>query len=277
MILEARSIKEKIITDLKDQVTNLTLKPKLVVIQVGDNPASNTYIRNKSKMCEKVGYTFELKKYPETITQDKLLEDINNLNLDNSVNAILVQMPLPKHLDELLIQNSINPIKDVDGLTDLNMGKLSHNKDTLYPCTAIGIIELLDHYNLPITGKHVVIVGRSNLVGKPVASLFLNRNATITHCHSYTKNLKDLTKEADILVVAAGIPNLITKDMVKENSIIIDVGINKVGDTITGDVDFNSIKDKVQAITPVPGGVGQMTVAELAKNILKAYNYQQNK
>ncbi len=277
MILEARSIKEKIITDLKDQVTNLTLKPKLVVIQVGDNPASNTYIRNKSKMCEKVGYTFELKKYPETITQDKLLEDINNLNLDNSVNAILVQMPLPKHLDELLIQNSINPIKDVDGLTDLNMGKLSHNKDTLYPCTAIGIIELLDHYNLPITGKHVVIVGRSNLVGKPVASLFLNRNATITHCHSYTKNLKDLTKEADILVVAAGIPNLITKDMVKENSIIIDVGINKVGDTLTGDVDFNSIKDKVQAITPVPGGVGQMTVAELAKNILKAYNYQQNK
>ena len=228
-------------------------------------------------MCEKVGYTFELKKYPETITQDKLLEDINNLNLDNSVNAILVQMPLPKHLDELLIQNSINPIKDVDGLTDLNMGKLSHNKDTLYPCTAIGIIELLDHYNLPITGKHVVIVGRSNLVGKPVASLFLNRNATITHCHSYTKNLKDLTKEADILVVAAGIPNLITKDMVKENSIIIDVGINKVGDTLTGDVDFNSIKDKVQAITPVPGGVGQMTVAELAKNILKAYNYQQNK
>ena len=277
MFLEARSIKEKIITDLKDQVTNLTLKPKLVVIQVGDNPASNTYIRNKSKMCEKVGYTFELKKYPETITQDKLLEDINNLNLDNSVNAILVQMPLPKHLDELLIQNSINPIKDVDGLTDLNMGKLSHNKDTLYPCTAIGIIELLDHYNLPITGKHVVIVGRSNLVGKPVASLFLNRNATITHCHSYTKNLKDLTKEADILVVAAGIPNLITKDMVKENSIIIDVGINKVGDTLTGDVDFNSIKDKVQAITPVPGGVGQMTVAELAKNILKAYNYQQNK
>ena len=277
MILEARSIKEKIITDLKDQVTNLTLKPKLVVIQVGDNPASNTYIRNKSKMCEKVGYTFELKKYPETITQDKLLEDINNLNLDISVNAILVQMPLPKHLDELLIQNSINPIKDVDGLTDLNMGKLSHNKDTLYPCTAIGIIELLDHYNLPITGKHVVIVGRSNLVGKPVASLFLNRNATITHCHSYTKNLKDLTKEADILVVAAGIPNLITKDMVKENSIIIDVGINKVGDTLTGDVDFNSIKDKVQAITPVPGGVGQMTVAELAKNILKAYNYQQNK
>ena len=277
MILEARSKKEKIITDLKDQVTNLTLKPKLVVIQVGDNPASNTYIRNKSKMCEKVGYTFELKKYPETITQDKLLEDINNLNLDNSVNAILVQMPLPKHLDELLIQNSINPIKDVDGLTDLNMGKLSHNKDTLYPCTAIGIIELLDHYNLPITGKHVVIVGRSNLVGKPVASLFLNRNATITHCHSYTKNLKDLTKEADILVVAAGIPNLITKDMVKENSIIIDVGINKVGDTLTGDVDFNSIKDKVQAITPVPGGVGQMTVAELAKNILKAYNYQQNK
>ena len=276
MILEARNIKKEIINDLHDKVSKLNSIPFLVVIQVGDNPASNTYIRNKAKMCEQVGYKFELKKYPEDITEEYLLQEIDKLNKDNSVNAILVQMPLPKHINESIIENSINPLKDVDGLTDINMGMLSHKKDTLYPCTAIGIIDLLDYYKIPIEGQNIVIIGRSNLVGRPLLELFINRNATVTLCHSHTKNLQEITKQADILVVAIGKKKYITKDMVKDNSIIIDVGINKDNDTICGDVDYDNVIDKVNSITPVPGGVGQMTVAELAKNILKAYNLQKH-
>lgn len=276
MILEARNIKKEIINNLHGKVSKLNGIPYLVVIQVGDNPASNTYIRNKAKMCEQVGYKFELKKYQEDITEEYLLQEIDKLNKDDSVNAILVQIPLPKHINESIIENSINPLKDVDGLTDINMGMLSHKKDTLYPCTAIGIIDLLDYYKIPIEGQNIVIIGRSNLVGRPLLELFINRNATVTLCHSHTKNLHEITKQADILVVAIGKKKYITKDMVKENSIIIDVGINKDNDTICGDVDYNNVIDKVDSITPVPGGVGQMTVAELAKNILKAYNLQKH-
>jgi methylenetetrahydrofolate dehydrogenase (NADP+)/methenyltetrahydrofolate cyclohydrolase len=276
MILEGKTIKTKIIEELKLEVSSMDNKPSLVVIQVGDNPASNTYIKNKAKMCENIGYKYQLIKYPETITEEEILTKINNLNNDTNINAILVQMPLPKHLNELTIQNSINPLKDVDGLTDINMGKLTHNKDALYPCTAIGIIDLLDYYKINIEGKNIVIVGRSNLVGRPVAELFTNRNATITLCHSHTKNLSEITQKADILVVAVGHKHLITKDMVNHNTIIIDVGINNIAGKLYGDVDFDNLKDQVTGITPVPGGVGQMTVAELAKNILKAYNLQQS-
>jgi methylenetetrahydrofolate dehydrogenase (NADP+)/methenyltetrahydrofolate cyclohydrolase len=274
MILDGKIIKSKIIDKLKEEVSRMDYKPLLVVIQVGDNPASNTYIRNKAKMCENIGYRFELKKYSETVLEEEILEEINKLNTNTDVNAILVQMPLPKHLDALKIQNSINPLKDVDGLTDINMGKLAHNKKSLYPCTAFGIIELLDYYDINVEGKNVVVVGRSNLVGRPVAELFINRNATVTLCHSYTKNLDHITKQADILVIAVGKKGMITKDMVKAGSIIIDVGINNVDGKLYGDVNFDDVKELVRGITPVPGGVGQMTVAELAKNILEAYYLQ---
>lgn len=277
MILEAKTIKKDIINNLNKEVSKLNKKPFLVVIQVGDNPASNTYIRNKAKMCEQVGYKFELKKYPIDIKEEYLLQEIDELNKDNNVNAILVQMPLPKHIKETTIENSINPLKDVDGLTDINMGMLAHKKDSLYPCTAIGIIDLLDYYKIPIEGKNIVILGRSNLVGRPLLELFINRNATVTLCHSHTKDLPKITKKTDILVVAIGKKKYITKDMIKKGSIIIDVGINKDNDTICGDVDYNDVIDKIKSITPVPGGVGQMTVAELGKNILKAYNLQNNK
>lgn len=275
MILEGKSLKKQIIQELATEVYSMSYKPSLVVIQVGDDPASNIYIRNKAKMCENIGYRYELKKYSDNVTEELLLKEIDNLNNDNSVNGILVQMPLPSHLDEIKIQNSISPLKDVDGLTDINMGMLAHKKETLFPCTAIGIIELLDYYNVDVSGKNVVVVGRSNLVGRPVAELFINRNATVTVCHSYTKNLANITKKADILVVAVGVYNLITSDMVKEDCIIIDVGINSIDGKMCGDVDFDRVVNKVKGITPVPGGVGQMTVAELAKNILKAYKLQQ--
>lgn len=274
MVLEGKTLKKKIIDELALEVSSMNYKPSLVVIQVGDDPASDIYIRNKAKMCEQIGYKYELKKYSSMITEEELLDDINKLNNDSSVNAILVQMPLPKHLDEVKIQNSIVPFKDVDGLTDVNMGMLAHRKDTLFPCTAIGIVELLDYYNIEVSGKNVVVVGRSNLVGRPVLELLLNRNATVTVCHSFTKDLSKITREADILIVAVGRCNLITEDMVKKDSIIIDVGINTVNGKMYGDVDFDGVLSKVKGITPVPGGVGQMTVAELAKNILKAYNLQ---
>lgn len=274
MVLEGKTLKKKIIDELALEVSSMNYKPSLVVIQVGDDPASDIYIRNKAKMCEQIGYKYELKKYSSMITEEELLDDINKLNNDSSVNAILVQMPLPKHLDEVKIQNSIVPFKDVDGLTDVNMGMLAHRKDTLFPCTAIGIVELLDYYDIEVSGKNVVVVGRSNLVGRPVLELLLNRNATVTVCHSFTKDLSKITREADILIVAVGRCNLITEDMVKKDSIIIDVGINTVNGKMHGDVDFDGVLSKVKGITPVPGGVGQMTVAELAKNILKAYNLQ---
>lgn len=275
MILETKTIKSNIINDLKNKVEKIQEKPSLTVVQVGDNLASNVYIRNKAQMCKDIGYQYQLKKYPENITESELIKEINKLNNDNTINAVLVQMPLPKHLNELTIQNSITPLKDVDGLTDINIGKLIHNKEGLFPCTAIGIIDLLDYYNIEIESKNVVIIGRSNLVGRPVAELFINRNATVTLCHSYTNNLSEITKKADIIVVAVGRNNILTNDMVNSNTIIIDVGINNVNGKLSGDADFENLKDIVKGITPVPGGVGQITVAELGKNILKAYYLQQ--
>ena len=208
----------------------------------------------------------------------ELLSIINELNNNDLVDGILVQMPIPKSLDTKRIQNAIMPDKDVDGLTDINMGRLVHNRESLVPCTPIGIIDLLDYYNIPIEGKNVVIIGRSDLVGKPMATLMTNRNATVTLCHSKTSNLEFYTKSADILVAAIGIPKYIKENMVKEGAVIIDVGINRMEDnSLCGDVDFDNVKDKVSYITPVPGGVGQMTVAELAVNTYKAHILRKNK
>ena len=202
------------------------------------------------------------------------LELINKLNNDTTVNGMLVQLPLPNEMDANKVLNEISPLKDVDGLTDLNNGMLFHGKDTLYSCTPYGVMELLDRYNISVSGKNVVVVGRSNLVGKPMAMMMLEKGATVTVCHSKTKNLENYTKNADILVVAVGKPNFITSDMISDNAVVIDVGISRLANGLCGDVDFDSVKDKCSYITPVPGGVGPMTVAMLAKNILKAYKMQ---
>lgn len=276
MILDGRKIKSEIMDELKLTVDKLEIKPKLVVIQIGDNEASNIYINQKKKMCEYIGYQFELKKYDEDIKEEELLKIIDKLNKDKMVNGILVQMPIPKHINADKIQNAIEYVKDVDGLTDINTGILFHNKEGLYSCTPLGIMELLDRYNINVRAKHVVIVGKSNLVGKPLIGLMLNKGATVTSCNSLTKDLGKYTNEADILVVAVGKPKLITSDMVKDGAIVIDVGINRYDGNIVGDVDYELVKDKASYITPVPGGVGQMTVAMLAKNILLAYLKQQN-
>ena len=270
-LLDGKVVKKKILEELKEEVLKLKRKPGLVVIQVGDDPDSKVYVGQKEKMANSVGYNFQHIKFDENIEEDIIEKKIIELNNDDNVDGILVQMPLPKQLNSKKIQNLIDQYKDVDGLSDINSGMLTHNVDTLVPCTPKGIMDILEYYNISVSGKNVVIVGRSDLVGKPLASLMLNANATVTICHSKTVNLGEFTKNADILVAAVGKASLITKDMVKENSVVIDVGINRVNDKLCGDVDFDGVIDKVSYITPVPGGVGQMTVAELGKNVLKAY------
>lgn len=275
MILEGKTLKNKILDNLSNEISKLKIKPTLVVIQVGNNSASNIYVSQKKNMADYVGIKFIHEKLEETILEEDLIKIIDNYNNDDNVDGILVQMPLPKHINENNIQNAIFYEKDIDGLTDINAGRLLHNKETLTACTSLGIIELLKYYNIDIGSKNVVIVGRSNLVSKPLYSLFINNDATVTMCHSKTKNLSSFTKQADILIVAVGKKHLITKDMIKENSAIIDVGINREGNKLYGDVDFENIKD-IANITPVPGGVGQMTVAILGMNVLKAYNLRRN-
>ena len=278
ILLDGKEVKLKVLEELKEKLTKLDRNLGLVVIQVGNNPASNVYVKQKNKMAENLGYNFNHIKLDSNITEKELLSIINELNNNDLVDGILVQMPIPKSLDTKRIQNAIVPDKDVDGLTDINMGRLVHNRESLVPCTPIGIIDLLDYYNIPIEGKNVVIIGRSDLVGKPMATLMTNRNATVTLCHSKTSNLEFYTKSADILVAAIGIPKYIKKNMVKEGAVIIDVGINRMEDnSLCGDVDFDNVKDKVSYITPVPGGVGQMTVAELAVNTYKAHVLRKNK
>ena len=270
-LLDGKIVKKQILEELKQEVEKLERKPGLVVIQVGEDPASKVYVGQKEKMATAIGINFEHLKLKENVTQEKLEREIKKRNKDDNVDGILVQMPLPKHLDTKKIQNLIDDKKDVDGLSDINAGKLMHQVDCLEPCTPKGIMEILDYYKIPVEGKNVVIVGRSDLVGKPLAAMMLNKNATVTVAHSKTNNLKEVTKTADILVAAVGKKGLITEDMVKEDAVIIDVGINRVEDKLYGDVDFDGVKDKVSYITPVPGGVGQMTVASLGQNVIKAY------
>lgn len=271
MIMDGRNIKKQVLEEVKREVFELNDKPGLTVIQVGDDSASNVYIKNKQKMCEDIGYNFNHLKFNNDVTEEKLITEIKKLNADDKVCGILLQLPIPKELNEKKIVNCINPNKDVDGLTYLNSGKLVANEECLLPCTPLGILKMINYYDIPLKGKHVVIVGRSNLVGKPLANLLINKDATVTVCHSKTDNLKDITITADILVVAIGISKYITKDMVKEGAVVIDVGINKNENEICGDVNYDEVKEKVSYITPVPGGVGQLTIASLAENVLKAY------
>lgn len=276
MVMEARDIKIDIYNKLKDKVIDLDRRPSFTVIQVGNNEASNVYIENKKKMANYIGYKFDHIKISSTTTEE-LINIINNLNNDSNVDGILVQMPLPDNIDAIKVLNTINPKKDIDGLTDYNSGLLMHNEETLLPCTPAGIIKLLDYYNIDVEGVHTVILGRSNLVGKPLANLLINRRATVTVCNAKTDNLKKYTQDADILIVATGHKHLVTKDMVKEGAIVIDVGITRIDNKLYGDVNFDNVIDKVKYITPVPGGVGQMTMAMLAYNIYKAYKLNESK
>lgn len=270
MILDGKVCSNKLRENLKQKVENLKARPKIVDIQIGENAASDVYIRNKEKAALSIGIDFECIRFDENTEIEAIIGKIKELNEDKNINGILVQMPIPEKYDYKKIINTISPEKDVDGLTYINAGKLLNNEDGMISCTPNGIIELLKYYNIEIASKNVVIVGRSILVGKPLSLLFLNENATVTVCHSKTKNLSQYTKNADILVVAVGKKHLITKDMVKENSVVIDVGINRVDDKIYGDVDFESVKD-IALVTPVPGGVGPMTVTMLLYNTVKSY------
>ena len=273
-LLDGKKLKVAIFDELKKEVSNLTNKPKLVVIQVGNDAASNIYIEQKKKMAAYIGYEFEYLKLAVTTTEEELLKEINRLNKDKMVTGILIQLPLPDSISYKKVINAIDYSKDVDGLTDINTGKLMHQEKGIYSCTPAGIMELLKSYNINLAGLHAVIIGRSDLVGKPLANMLINNDATVTVCHTKTKDLVKYTKDADLLVVATGKENLITEEMVKDNVIVVDVGISHTVNGITGDVNFATVSKKASYITPVPGGVGQMTVAMLAKNVMQAYKLQ---
>lgn len=273
-IIDGIKISTEIRKDIKQIINETKITPSLAVIQVGDNKASSIYIKNKKKACEEVGIRFEHIKFNDTISEELVINEIKRLNNDISINGILVQLPLPLGFDEGKIINTISPVKDVDGLTYQNVGNLVLENDCLVPCTPLGVMELLKAYNVRLSGKNVCLVGRSNLVGKPLIQLLLRNDATLSICHSKSLDIKTHTKQADVLIVAAGHPNLITKDMVKDGVVIIDVGINKEGNLLCGDVDFDGVSKKASLITPVPGGVGPMTVACLLKNVVKAYQIQ---
>lgn len=245
--------------------------PKLVVILVGDNPASQTYVKNKAKACDRVGFLSEIITLDGSVSQEIVLSTIHRLNKDETVDGILVQLPVPKHLDAKAIVHALDPNKDVDGLHPMNVAKLYENEKGFVPCTPKGIMRLLKEYKVDVVGKHCVVLGRSNLVGRPVAQLLLNENATVTICHSKTQNLSELTQQADIIVVAIGRANFLTSKDVKHAACIIDVGINRVDGKLVGDVAFDELVDKVDAMTPVPGGVGPMTIGMLLENTLEAY------
>lgn len=274
-IIDGKKISNEIKEELKEEINNIKTKLTLTVIQVGNNPASDIYVRNKKRLCESVGINFLHKKYDD-IEEDSLIKEIKKLNKDKKITSILVQLPLPKNINEEHIIEAIDPLKDVDGLTSNNIGKLFSNKNGIIPCTSLGVLELLKRNKVSLEGKKVVIVGRSKLVGLPLISLMLKENATVTVCHSKTKKLKEETKQADILIVAVGSPKLIKKDYIKDQAIIIDVGINRLDDGICGDVDFNKAKENAKLITPVPGGVGPMTVVMLVNNVIKCYKLQKN-
>lgn len=270
IILDGKKLRDKIFENLKQRLNNMSEKPTLAVILVGENPASQIYVRNKKKTAENLGINSIVINYPADISEKILLDKIQELNNDNKITAILVQLPLPKHIDKFKIIDAIAPEKDVDGLTPYNSGKLfSGEEPYVYPCTPKGILLLLDEYNIELEGKHVVVIGRSNLVGKPVAQMLLNRNATVTMCHSHTKNLSDITKTADIVVSAVG-KNIIGEKMLKSDCVVVDVGIFKdINGKICGDVDFTSASKIAAYISPVPGGVGPMTIASLMLNTVE--------
>ena len=274
VLLDGKKIATETKDKLKDIVKSLRahgVVPKLCVIQVGDDPASSVYIRNKEKACEYVGIESKTMKLDSCVTQAGLIAIIKEENKDDSVNGILVQLPLPGHIDAQKIMDAIDPRKDVDCFNSINMGKLVLGNADYEPCTPQGIMQILDVYNIDVEGKHCVVVGRSSIVGKPMAAMLTNENATVTLCHSKTKNLKEICRQADILICAIGKSKFFDEEYVKDGAVVIDVGINRTDDgKLCGDVDFDAVKDKVYAITPVPGGVGAVTVSTLVANIIAA-------
>ena len=272
MILDGKTLRDKILENLSGKLEKSDEKPTLAVILAGDDPASRIYVNNKKKTAEKIGINSVVYEYPASVREDEILDKIKELNDDDSVTAILVQLPLPDGISKENVINAISPEKDVDGLTRYNVGKMfSGERPYVYPCTPKGVIAILDEYGIEIEGKKAVVVGRSNLVGRPVSQMLLDRNATVTICHSKTKNLGEITKTADILVSAVG-KKIITSDMVKNGAVVIDVGISKTVDgKLTGDVDFESVSKIASYITPVPGGVGPMTIASLMSNTVELF------
>ena len=281
IIIDGKELAKKTRQNLKiecDELKNKGINPKLAVIMVGDNPASKVYVRNKSKACQEVGVEYEEYLLDSNITQKDLIDLIKKLNNDKNINGILLQSPIPKHLDINEAFRTIDYNKDVDGFHPMNVGKLTLGQDTFVSCTPYGVMRMFEEYNIDLCGKNVVILGRSNIVGKPLTQCCLNKNATITVCHSKTQNTKKITKEADIVISAIGKAKFITEDMIKEGAIVIDVGINRdENGKIVGDVDFENVKQKASYITPVPGGVGPMTVAMLINNVIKAAKNQNEK
>jgi methylenetetrahydrofolate dehydrogenase (NADP+)/methenyltetrahydrofolate cyclohydrolase len=285
-LLDGKATSNQIKEELTEQVAELTSAgkrpPHLAAVLVGNDGASLTYVGSKVRSCQKIGFESTLIQLDDTITQDELLATIDKLNKDNSLDGFIVQLPLPKHINEEVVLDAINPKKDVDGFHPTNFGKMALGMETFIPATPFGIMELLKRYALDISGKHAVVIGRSHIVGRPMSILLSNKgnpgNATVTLTHSRTQNLAEITKEADIVVSALGVPNFLTADMVKEGAIIIDVGITRVADeqhpkgyVIVGDVHFEEVSKKASYITPVPGGVGPMTIAMLLQNTMLAY------
>lgn len=268
-IINGTEIARKIRDRIKAEVAGMRKKPGLAAVIVGDNPASKVYVGIKRKQCEEVGIYSEEHRLPEETSEEELIALVRKLNSDDKINAILVQLPVPKHINTEKVLSAIALEKDVDGFNPVNIGKLVDGNENAVPCTPKGIIRLLEETGIQIEGKNAVVVGRSSIVGKPTALMLLNRNATVTVCHSRTRNLGEVTGQADILVAAIGKARMITADMVKKGAVVIDVGINKEGGKLVGDVDFEKVKEKAAYITPVPGGVGPMTVAMLLENTLK--------
>lgn len=278
VILDGKAVSAKVKEEVKEEVESLKkqgVSVGLAVIIVGNNPASRTYVNNKKKACEAAGIVSEEYALPEETTQEELLALVEELNRKDSINGILCQLPLPKQLDEEAVIAAISDKKDVDAFSAVNVGHIMIGDYTFLPCTPAGIMEILRHYNIDVAGKECVVIGRSNIVGKPMAMLLLHQNGTVTICHSKTKNLKDVTSRADILVAAVGIPHFVTADMVKDGAVVIDVGMDRdENGKLCGDVDFAAVEPKASYITPVPGGVGPMTIATLLKNTVTAAKQQ---
>lgn len=280
-IIDGKKVSAEVKDEVKKQTEILKEKygfvPGLAVVIVGDDPASRVYVNNKKKACEYVGFKSEEYALPSETTQEQLLELVEKLNSKDDINGILVQLPLPKHLDDKAVIAAINPEKDVDAFHCVNVGKIMLGEYDFLPCTPAGVMEMLHSYNIPVSGKNCVVIGRSNIVGKPMAMLLLHENGTVTICHSKTQNLAEITSKADILVAAIGKPKFVTSDMVKEGAVVIDVGMDRdENGKLCGDVDFENVKEKCSYITPVPGGVGPMTISTLMKNTLKAAKIQHN-
>lgn len=280
-IIDGKKVSAQVKEEVKNQVLRLKaehgITPGLAVVIVGDDPASRVYVNNKKKACEFVGFKSEEYALPEQTTQEDLLNLVKELNNKQDINGILVQLPLPKHLDDKAVIEAINPLKDVDAFHAVNVGKIMLGEYDFLPCTPAGVMEMLHAYDIPVCGKNCVVIGRSNIVGKPMAMLLLHENATVTICHSRTRNLSEVCSKADILVAAVGKPKFVTEDMVKDGAVVIDVGMDRdENGRLCGDVDFENVKQKCSYITPVPGGVGPMTIATLMKNTLKAAKIQNN-